>query len=141
MSYGPGASFKLWDEFFSHPETQLNYMEINGECVHKMNIRPRNGHVFIGSQDNVTFLEADVRQHLGARGGLDVLVDDGGHTMQQQLKTFATLWCVCVLVGACTLVVVRTKLSSSTHTPPLQQQANHAPRWLVHSGRRADILF
>ncbi len=91
MTYGPGRSYKLWDEFFSNKEAQLNYMEIDGECVSKMNIQPRNGRVYVGSQDNVTFLEHAATQ-IEAGGGLDVLVDDGGHTMHQQLVTLEKLW-------------------------------------------------
>lgn len=91
MHYGPGRSFKLWEEYFTHNRAQINYMEIDGECVAKMNIQPRNGHVYVGSQENVTFLEhaADLIQ---TRGGLDVLVDDGGHTMHQQLTTLEKMW-------------------------------------------------
>lgn len=91
MKYGPGRSFKLWDEYFTNSDAQLHYMERDGACVSAMNIQPRNGHIFVGSQDNITFLQHTATR-LDALGGLDVLVDDGGHTMSQQLTTFETFW-------------------------------------------------
>lgn len=91
MHYGPGRSFKVWEEYFTHPDAELYFMEINGDCVAKMNIQPRNGRVFIGSQDNTTFLQ-EVAKAIDSFGGLDVLVDDGGHTMKQQLNTLEIMW-------------------------------------------------
>lgn len=91
MGYGPGRSFKVWEEYFTHPNASLNYMEVDGKCVEKMNIQPRNGRVFIGSQDNPAFLE-EVAKQVAEFGGLDVLVDDGGHRMNQQLLTTQILW-------------------------------------------------
>lgn len=91
MNYGPGRSFKLWDEYFPHSAAQLHYMERDGACVTAMAVKPRNGVIFVGSQDNSTFLQQTANR-VAAMGGLDILVDDGGHTMNQQLTTFETFW-------------------------------------------------
>lgn len=91
MEYGPGRSYHLWEKYFTHPDTQLSYIEHDGECVKKMNIKPRNGHVFVGSQDNITFLEETANRLIDI-GGLDVLVDDGGHRGSQQIASFHLLW-------------------------------------------------
>lgn len=91
-------------------------MQIDGECVEKMKIKPRNGKVFVGyaamacvffyhyqcisdnpqrpfysSQSNTTFMQ-EVARSIAGIGGLDVLVDDGGHNMVEQFKTWQILW-------------------------------------------------
>lgn len=91
MKYGPGRSFKLWDEYFTHPEAQLYYLEQDGKCVEDMKIQPRNGKVFIGSQGDPEFMQ-QVAEELASLGGLDILVDDGGHRMNFQLLTMQSMW-------------------------------------------------
>lgn len=43
------------------------------------------------SQANTTFMQA-MAHELEATGGLDVLVDDGGHFMNEQFSTWNILW-------------------------------------------------
>ena len=74
-----GGSIDMWNWYFG------------GECtVYAIDINPAtrkhaapNVHIFIGDQANRTFLQEVV----AAAPPLDFVIDDGGHTMEQQLAT------------------------------------------------------
>lgn len=81
----------LWDEYFTHRDARVSFLEVDGACVKNHDIRLRNGTIFVGSQDDESFLKkVAVDGH--ARDGYDVVVDDGGHTMKQQLLSLKILW-------------------------------------------------
>jgi hypothetical protein len=78
-----GASLAMWEDFFSRAE--LHAIDITPGC--KRYATPRTK-VHIGSQTDVTFLQSVVEQ----TGQLDVVLDDGGHTMEQHRVSLRTLW-------------------------------------------------
>jgi hypothetical protein len=87
MNYGPGKSYYTWLEFFPHVE--LYYIEYDAECAAKWTDKTMGATIFAGDQSNVTFLE----EFIASTGGdFDVIVDDGGHTMRQQIVSFETLF-------------------------------------------------
>jgi len=91
MGYGPGKSLGLWEEYFTHRDARVSFLEVDGACVKDHNIKLRNGTIFVGSQEDKLFLEkVSLAGH--ANGGFDVIVDDGGHTMNQQLTSLQVLW-------------------------------------------------
>jgi hypothetical protein len=86
MSYGPGASYYLWLEYF--PLAEIYFIEIDGECAEKWKQLDPRVHVYVGDQANVTFLN-EFKKKTG--GDFDFIVDDGGHDMNQQIISFETL--------------------------------------------------
>jgi hypothetical protein len=78
-----GASLRLWEDFF--PRATIHAIDINPRCNRYSSQRTT---VHIGSQTDAAFLEHVVRQS----GALDVVIDDGGHTMEQHAAGLIHLW-------------------------------------------------
>ena len=79
-----GGSIDLWKKFFGE---KLKYygIDINPNCK---NFESENVKIFIGSQEDKNFLE-EIKNKIP---DLDILIDDGGHTMKQQIITFEILF-------------------------------------------------
>jgi hypothetical protein len=117
MQYGPGASAYVWRSYFG-PLAHIHFIEFDKKCGQKWyedhgikveqfklvlvpyNVSIVNRNYFtlrflsqlnvtihFGSQDNVTFLQSVNSD----RGSFDVIVDDGGHTMVQQITSLTHL--------------------------------------------------
>ena len=91
MHYGPGKSLGLWEEYFTHRDARVSFLEVDGDCVKNHSIKLRNGTIFVGSQEDESVLR-NIAAEGHAFGGYDVIVDDGGHTMKQQLASLQVLW-------------------------------------------------
>jgi len=79
-----GGSLQMWDHYFNG-NAMIYAVDINPECK---KFESANTSIFIGSQENKNFL-------YGLRSlvpPVDVLIDDGGHTMKQQITTFEALF-------------------------------------------------
>ncbi|TVY80371.1 8-demethyl-8-alpha-L-rhamnosyl tetracenomycin-C 2'-O-methyltransferase [Lachnellula suecica] len=87
MGYGPGHSYHTWLEFF--PNVDMYYIEYDAACVEKWAANITDAKVFTGDQADTTFLHEFMAQ---SGGGFDIIVDDGGHTMQQQIVSLNTLF-------------------------------------------------
>lgn len=88
MEFGvsQGGSLQLWREYFG-PDARLWGVDINPNCQQFEDI-DSNVLVRIGDQEDRQFLRSlasEVRE-------LDVVIDDGGHTMQQQINTFQEIF-------------------------------------------------
>jgi hypothetical protein len=80
MPYGPGRSLLLWRKYFTHPKTEIVYLEHNRTCAEKF--RDKVDKLFIGDQADFGILEK-----VGKEGGpYDVIVDDGGHKTSQMVR-------------------------------------------------------
>jgi hypothetical protein len=79
-----GGSIDLWKKYFGN---KLRYygIDINPKCKQ---FESENVSIFIGSQEDSGFLEK-LKNDLP---DLDILIDDGGHTMNQQIMTFEILY-------------------------------------------------
>lgn len=78
-----GGSIKMWDEYFENGE--INGLDINPDCKSFEN---ENINIYIGSQNDRKFL-----RHLANNlNRLDIVLDDGGHTMNQQINSFEILF-------------------------------------------------
>ncbi len=75
-----GGSLQLWKAYF-HEDSQIFGVDILPECKIFEEDRIK---IFIGDQGNEQFLD-DLIQQLPP---IDIIIDDGGHTMQQQILTF-----------------------------------------------------
>jgi hypothetical protein len=79
-----GGSIEMWNDYFNGNAT-IYSVDINPECMKFENDYTK---VFIGSQEDKMFLKK-LHSTLPA---LDILIDDGGHTMNQQITTFELLF-------------------------------------------------
>lgn len=87
MDYGPGASYHTWLEYFS--DVDLYYIEYDAECAAKWANRTERATVFAGDQANIAFLNKFLHE---TGGNFDIIIDDGGHTMNQQKTSLNVLW-------------------------------------------------
>jgi hypothetical protein len=79
-----GGSLELWRKYFGN-DAQIFGVDINPECK---KFEAENTKILIGSQEDKNFLE-----HLKSIvPQVDILIDDGGHTMKQQITTFKNLF-------------------------------------------------
>lgn len=79
-----GGSLKMWRNYFG--ENALIYgIDINPECKQ---FETENIKIFIGSQEDPEFLQY-VKSQIPK---IDILIDDGGHTMGQQIVSFEELY-------------------------------------------------
>ncbi len=78
-----GDSVKLWENYF--PNADLHFIDITSEYIQYNSTR---SHYHFLNQKNVLALEA-----LGKDvGPFDIIIDDGGHTMTQQITSFKALF-------------------------------------------------
>ena len=79
-----GGSLQMWKSYFG-PEARIVGVDINPECA---KLEEPQIEIFIGDQEDRQFLKS-----LADRvGKIDVLIDDGGHTVAQQIATFEEMW-------------------------------------------------
>jgi len=79
-----GGSLQMWHEYFG-PGAQIVGIDIDPRC---REAREESIEILVGDQADRNFL-ASLRQRYPQ---VDVVIDDGGHTMEQQLATFQELY-------------------------------------------------
>lgn len=79
-----GGSLAMWRDYFGH-EARIVGVDIDPRCAA---LAPPGTEVRIGSQTDRDFL-GRLKRELGT---IDVLIDDGGHEMAQQLTTFEEMF-------------------------------------------------
>jgi len=79
-----GGSLQLWRDYFG-PRARIIGVDVNPRCK---SLEEPGIEIVIGDQSDARFL-SQLRERLGR---IDLLLDDGGHTMQQQIVTFSTLF-------------------------------------------------
>jgi hypothetical protein len=79
-----GGSLQMWKEYFG-PKARIFGVDIDPACKAMEDEQVK---IFIGDQADPRFL-ADLKGHVPR---VDVLLDDGGHTMDQQRTTFEVLY-------------------------------------------------
>lgn len=75
-----GGSLQMWKHYFGD-KVKIYGLDINPECK---KFEEENIKIFTGSQSDRSFL----RSMLAQIPPIDILIDDGGHNMQQQIITF-----------------------------------------------------
>jgi len=78
-----GASIRMWRDFF--PQAEIVGIDINPKCARHAGC---NVTVKIVDQGDLAAMRAFVTR----AGGFDVIIDDGGHTMRQQIMSFEVLF-------------------------------------------------
>lgn len=79
-----GGSIQLWKKYFGD-KMHLYGVDINPRCKE---LEEDNVTIFIGEQEDRNFLN-DLKSKIPK---LDILIDDGGHTMIQQIVTFEEMF-------------------------------------------------
>lgn len=79
-----GGSLKMWKDYFG-PNAKIYGVDINPPCKQ---FEEDQIQIFIGDQEDKTFLQSLA----DAIPRIDILIDDGGHTMRQQIYTFEVLF-------------------------------------------------
>jgi hypothetical protein len=79
-----GGSLQMWKDYFGS-KAKIYGVDINSKCK---DFEEENIQIFIGSQSDRTFL----RQILTKIPKIDILIDDGGHSMAQQIITFEEMF-------------------------------------------------
>ena len=79
-----GGSLQMWKEYFGHG-CKIYGLDIEPRCK---SLEEEDIEIFIGSQTDRTFLK-DIKNKIGL---VDILIDDGGHTMEQQITTYEELF-------------------------------------------------
>jgi 23S rRNA U2552 (ribose-2'-O)-methylase RlmE/FtsJ len=79
-----GGSLQMWKDYFG-PKARIYGVDINPHCKQ---LEEEQVKIFIGDQADKKFL----RSIADAIPRIDILLDDGGHTMEQQINTFEVLF-------------------------------------------------
>jgi hypothetical protein len=79
-----GSSVKMWEEYFKNAD--LHFMDITYKYVE---YHSKRSHYYLCDQGNAAELNQFIQK---AGGGFDVILDDGGHSMPQQITSFKTLF-------------------------------------------------
>lgn len=79
-----GGSLQMWKNYFGD-KVKVYGIDINPKCKE---FEEENIEIFIGSQSDRKFLK-EVKSKIPK---IDILLDDGGHTMSQQIITFEELF-------------------------------------------------
>lgn len=78
-----GASLKMWEEYFQR--AHIFGVDVNASCKRYESERTK---IMIGDQADRVFLRMAAQR----TGPLDIVIDDGGHSMVQQMTSFEELF-------------------------------------------------
>jgi hypothetical protein len=78
-----GGSHKMWQSFF--PNGMIYGLDVDEACKQYNDERIK---IFIGDQRDTAFLSEIMKEV----EEVDIIIDDGGHTMNQQITSFNTLF-------------------------------------------------
>jgi len=79
-----GNSVKLWEDYF--PNAELHFMDITLELAEYVSTR---SHYHVANQESPQELHKFIEE---TGGDFDIIIDDGGHTMNQQITSFENLF-------------------------------------------------
>lgn len=79
-----GGSLQMWKNYFG-PKCKVYGVDINPYCKE---LEEEGIEIFIGDQEDREFLKSLAKEI----PRIDILIDDGGHRMQQQINTFEELF-------------------------------------------------
>lgn len=79
-----GASVKLWEDYF--PYADLHFIDINPSSIVYHSSR---SHYHFIDQKNIAQLQSFAQS---LNKGFDIIIDDGGHTMEMQINSFIALF-------------------------------------------------
>lgn len=84
IGIGQGGSLKMWKEYFGK-DAEIIGVDINPKCKQFEEERIK---IYIGNQANVLFL----KNLIDNEHNFDIIIDDGGHHMNEQIISFNELY-------------------------------------------------
>jgi len=84
FGFSQGGSLQMWKKYFG-PKAKIFGVDINPHCK---KLEEAQVEIFIGDQEDRKFLKSLVERI----PKIDILIDDGGHTMAQQINTYEELF-------------------------------------------------
>ena len=91
MKFGEAASLLLWtdERVFPNANAVINIMEFDETCVRRIQQKyPETINFFVGDQSS----RIDLEKLVQALGTMDLIIDDGGHSMNQQQTSLLYLF-------------------------------------------------
>lgn len=82
-----GHSARMWEDYFTHPETKIITLDIEQGCGNCVKGLPRTNFYQL-NQANVKGLENLAK----SIGQFDIIIDDGSHVSSDQITSFKTLF-------------------------------------------------
>jgi hypothetical protein len=83
-----GGSLEMWNHYFDNKCT-IYGIDVNSECLTvPEQLQLTNVHISIGDQENRDFW----KDYLKDKPKFDIVIDDGGHTMNQQIVTYEEIY-------------------------------------------------
>jgi len=79
-----GGSLQMWRNYFGK-KARIIGVDINPKCK---TLEEKGIEIYIGDQEDRAFLKKLMKEV----GGVDVVIEDGGHTMKQQINTFEVVY-------------------------------------------------
>lgn len=79
-----GGSVQMWKHYFGK-KARIIGIDINPQCK---DLEEKQIEIYIGDQEDRAFLRK-LRKEVGP---IDILIEDGGHTMKQQITTFEEMF-------------------------------------------------
>lgn len=79
-----GGSLQMWKKYFGR-KARIIGVDIEPRCKE---LEEKRIEIFIGDQADRKFLQKLQREV----GPIDIIIDDGGHVMKQQITTFEEMW-------------------------------------------------
>jgi cephalosporin hydroxylase len=83
IGIGQGGSLKMWSEYFGKG-SQIIGFDINEKCL---KFEEPGIKIYIGDQSNIADLGLVTKQEIE----FDIIIDDGGHSMNQQISSYRYL--------------------------------------------------
>ena len=133
MPYGPGRSIPVWREFL--PKVKLSILEYDGDCAEKF--RSKVEQLFIGDQSDFKVLK-----EVAKGGPYDIIIDDGGHQVIQQINSLIGLWPVLNSGGVYSIEDLYLYNTKSNYDPNISTfdwiqklnflLINNLPSWDLH---------
>lgn len=84
-----GESAHMLDAYFTHPETKLYFIDINQRCYKYTPGLSHRCSLHLVNQEDANEL---LNFASSVNNNFDIIIDDGGHTMTQQIVSFKTLF-------------------------------------------------
>jgi len=85
-----GCSLKMWDKYFTNPNTRIFGLDINKECLEVVKTCSSRVNVDIVNAADTFAMESWFAKISPSM--LDIIIDDGSHTWKDQQITFFQLW-------------------------------------------------
>jgi hypothetical protein len=89
IGFHTGSSARMWDNYFSHPASRIYCMDIFAWCYEHMHqLSTRCSLSMVDQADESQLLQFAQT----VCSSFDIIIDDGGHSMKQQIVSFKALF-------------------------------------------------